>query len=365
VVRAKVDTHGLIDKSTPPLFLFTSQRDAASKKANDRGGYVHSPRHSEAIAAKAKETGVPHELVIGDDAAGKDGNIEAIAFFKKQFDQIKSTATAPEAKGKKAAKASGQFTPSVTPLYKTIDDAKLKLHVFNPADHKTSDRRPAVVFFFGGGFRSGAPTQFYPHSAYLASRGLVAISAEYRIKNTYSTNPEQSVSDAKSAIRWVRAHAAELGVDPTRIAAGGGSAGGFLAAATATLSGYDKAGEDTSVSPRPDALVIYNGLFDLGAGEYGSKEEISPLKNIRAPFPPTAFFVGSQDKLLPVSDVGRIKDAVIAAGGRFDLHVYDGQSHGFFNYGKNEGEYYKITLQETDRFLTSLGWLAGEPSPPN
>lgn len=286
----------------------------------------------------------------------------ASAIVATAFAQSPETA---DAKGKKATKPSEQFPPSATPLYKTIDDAKLRLHVFNPADHKAGDRRPAVVFFFGGGFRSGAPTQFYPHSAYLASRGLVAISAEYRIKNTYGTNPEQSVSDAKSAIRWVRAHAGELGVDPTRIAAGGGSAGGFLAAATATLSGYDEPGEDTSVSPRPDALVIYNGLFDLSRGEYGSKEEISPLKNIRAPFPPTTFFVGSQDKLIPVSDAGKIKDAVIAAGGRFDLHLYEGQGHGFFNYTRDGGEYYKITLRETDRFLSSIGWLSGEPSPPN
>lgn len=362
--RTKVDIHGLLDKSTPPLFLFTSQRDAG-KKANDRGGYVHSPRHSEAIAARAKELGIQHELVVGEDAAGKEGSLEAIAFFKKQFANAKTSASS-DSKNKKA-KASTLFTPSATPLYKTVGDVNLKLHVFNPADHKPGDRKPAVVFFFGGGFRSGAPSQFYPHSAYFASRGLVAIAAEYRIKNTHGTGPEQSVADAKSAIRWVRSHASELGIDPSRIAAGGGSAGGFLAAATATLSGYNEPAEDNSpVSPRPDALLIYNGLFDLTReGGEAIPEDFSPLRNIKAPFPPTTFFAGTEDKLIPAADAEKIKTAVTNAGGRFDLHLYQGQTHGFFNYARNDGEYYRITLLETDRFLSSLGWLSGEPLPPN
>lgn len=61
--------------------------------------------------------------------------------------------------------------------YKKTDQGDLKLHIFYPADHKVSDRRPAIVFFFGGGWNGGSPTQFYPHCEYLASRGMVAIPA--------------------------------------------------------------------------------------------------------------------------------------------------------------------------------------------
>lgn len=363
--RAKVDIHGLLDKTTPPLFLFTSQRNPG-KAANDRGGYVHSPRHSEAIAAKAGELGIPHELVVHEKAAGKDGIIESIAFFKKQFEAIKET---PREK-KEGVKDAALFKPDSTPVYKTIGDVSLKLHVFNPPARQPSEKSPAVVFFFGGGFRTGAPTQFYPHSTYLASRGIVAISAEYRIKKVHGTDPEKSVSDAKSALRWIRSHANELGVDPDRIAAGGGSAGGFLAAATATLSGYDEAGEDTSISPKPNALLIYNGPFTAGPGKNFGRAEtssddawksFSPLHHISSPFPPTAFFVGTEDKLIPVSESEKIKTEVTRAGGRFDLHLYEGQKHGFFNHSRNGGEYYKITLRETDLFLSSLGWLTGSP----
>ena len=121
--------------------------------------------------------------------------------------------------------------PTRSLVYKTINGARLQLHVFEPEGHKPSDRRPAIVFFFGGGWTGGGlpairpPTQFYPQCKYLASRGMVAISAEYRVKGTHGVSPFECVTDGKSAVRWVRAHAAELGIDPNRLASGGGSAG--------------------------------------------------------------------------------------------------------------------------------------------
>ncbi|MDB4796380.1 alpha/beta hydrolase fold domain-containing protein, partial [Akkermansiaceae bacterium] len=113
-----------------------------------------------------------------------------------------------------------------------MGDVELKLHVFNPEGHKASDSRPAIVFFFGGGWNGGSPKQFYPHSEHLASLGMVAISAEYRVKSRNKTTPMECVKDGNSAIRWVRSHAKELGINPDMIAAGGGSAGGHVAAAT-------------------------------------------------------------------------------------------------------------------------------------
>lgn len=74
-------------------------------------------------------------------------------------------------------------------IYKTIDeDVNLKLYIFNPAGHKVTDKSPAIVFFFGGGWNSGTPTQFAPQAKYMASRGMVAICAEYRTKKPLHSN---------------------------------------------------------------------------------------------------------------------------------------------------------------------------------
>ena len=117
----------------------------------------------------------------------------------------------------------------ITRIYKKVADRELKLTIVNPSDWKASDQRPAMVFFHGGGWTSGGPTQFTQHSEYLATRGMVCIQVEYRlIKKGDSGPPIDCVHDAKSAMRWVRVHAAELGIDPNRIGAGGGSAGGQL-----------------------------------------------------------------------------------------------------------------------------------------
>ena len=92
----------------------------------------------------------------------------------------------------------------------------------------------------------------------------MAISAEYRIKNVHGTSPRECVKDGKSAVRYLRKNAAALGIDPDRIVAGRGSAGGHVAAATATLSNYEESGEDLSVSSRPNAPVLFNPVYDNG-----------------------------------------------------------------------------------------------------
>lgn len=250
--------------------------------------------------------------------------------------------------------------------YKTIGETELKLHIFTPEGYKTSESRPAIIFFFGGGWRGGTPTQFYPHSRYLASRGMVAISAEYRVESRNNTTPRECVMDGNSAVRWVRQHAKELGIDPERIAAGGGSAGGHVAAATATARGFEEKGEDLNISSRPDALVLFNPVFDNGPNGYGHErvkeywKEFSPMHNIDKKTPPTIVFLGTEDKLIPVKTAEEYKRRMEENGRRCDLHLYEGQPHGFFNY--NRREYYNKTVIEMDRFLSSIGYLDGDPT---
>ena len=151
---------------------------------------------------------------------------------------IITSVAAPNANGDDVETTSatlGEFRPDSKVLYKTAGDVELRLHIFRPSGNAPQAKSPAIVFFFGGGFLKGDPSQFYGQSHHLAERGMVAISAEYRVKSIHGTDSTTCVRDAKSAMRWVRSHAEELGIDPDRIAAGGGSAGGFLAAATATI----------------------------------------------------------------------------------------------------------------------------------
>ncbi|MFN7933755.1 MAG: alpha/beta hydrolase [Bryobacteraceae bacterium] len=248
-------------------------------------------------------------------------------------------------------------------VYKRVGERDLKLYVLAP--EKGSGPFPAIVFFHGGGWRGGRPVQFNPHSERLAQRGMVAVQVEYRLlKRDGKVPPEVCVRDAKSAMRWVRAHAAELKIDASRIAAGGGSAGGHLAAFTGMVKGLDDPADDVSVSALPAAMALYNPVFDNGPKGYGYDligeryKEFSPFHNIRKGMPPAIVFVGTQDKLLPVETVKAFCEGARAVGTKCEYRVYEGQPHGFFNH-RDEGDnrYYKETLGETERFFEALGWI--------
>ena len=191
---------------------------------------------------------------------------------------------------------------------------------------------------------------------------MVAMSAEYRVKSRNQTTPKECVEDGKSAIRWVRKHATELGIDPNRIAAGGASAGGHVAAAAGTVDSFDAASEDLSVSSRPDALVLFNPVFDNGPGGFGHSrvkaywQDISPLHNISESAPPTIVFLGTEDEYIGAEVAVRYKELMDQSGVRCDLHLYPEQAHGFFNPDRKNG-YFEKTLKTMDKFFTSLDFL--------
>jgi len=259
-------------------------------------------------------------------------------------------------------------------LYKRVGDVELKLHIFNPPGHKPTDRRPAIVFFFGGGWTHGSAGQFVPQCRYLASRGMVAITADYRVYARDQARVADCVSDAQAAIRWVRTNAKRLGIDPDRIAAGGGSAGGHLAAATAMLK--DFTGEkDATVSFRPNALILFNPALDLTPIVENEKREarwrerlgadvkdLSPALHVKPGTPPTIIFHGKADRLIPYPRMEAFAKTMKAAGNRCELVGFEGQGHGFFNYRPRSTRYFTETLRSADQFLVSLGYLSGMPT---
>jgi acetyl esterase/lipase len=252
-----------------------------------------------------------------------------------------------------------------TVVYKKIGDRELKLFIEKPADWKATDHHPAIVFFFGGSWIGGTPEQFRGQSEYLATRGMVGIRIEYRVIPKGDPGPPTvCCEDAKSAMRYVRAHAAELGVDPERIAASGGSAGGHLAAFTALVPGLDDPADDLKISCKPEALVLFNPVFNNGPGQWGYQRvgnryrEFSPAHNASKDAPPTIVFLGDADKLIPVSVLNDFQAEMKKAGVRCDAHIYPGVGHGFFNHEPH----FSQTLIETDKFLASLGWIKGLPT---
>jgi acetyl esterase/lipase len=261
--------------------------------------------------------------------------------------------------------------------YKTIGTTNLQLYIYTPKEAAPTNGRPAIVFFFGGGWTGGTPQQFEKQCQYFASRGMVAITADYRVASRQRAKPAQCVADAKSAIRWVRKNAARLGIDPNRIVAAGGSAGGHLAACTAVVPGLDEPSEDTTVSAVPNAAVLFNPVLVLGPLDGQSVEgfgarlnaerlgaeprQLSPAHHVRAGAPPTIIFHGRADTTVPFATAEAFAAKMKAAGNRCELVGFDGQGHGFFNQGRGDNRFFLQTLKQADEFLASLGYLSGPP----
>jgi acetyl esterase len=247
--------------------------------------------------------------------------------------------------------------------YKAIGNVKLQLDIYRPAGFESSQKYPTIVFFFGGGWKGGSIKQFRNQALYFSSRGMVTVLADYRVATRHNSTPFDAVADAKSAIRYVRQNAAKFNIDPQRIVASGGSAGGHLAAA-ADLTKLDEPSEDESISSRPNALVLFNPVFNNGPGEYGYERigerypEISPYHNIRTGAAPAIVFLGTKDALIPVSTAKAYKTKMTENGSRCELYLYPEQTHGFFNTGEN----YVKTVRQADVFLESLGYIKGKPT---
>ena len=248
-------------------------------------------------------------------------------------------------------------------VYKSIDSTELKLHIFNPTSSDAGKKKACIVYFFGGGWSVGTPLQFYRECAYFASKGMVAISADYRIKSQHGTSAFESVSDAKSAIRWIRENADEYNIDTTRIVAAGASAGGHLAASTGTISQLDEIGEDLTISSKPNLLLLYYPVVDNGPGGFGSQKlkkrykEISPMHNIDSDTPPTLIILGTEDHLLSVKQAELYQQKMTSAGIPCELKLYENAGHPIFYYRKAVSHYYYKMLADSESFLKNHGFL--------
>ncbi len=250
-------------------------------------------------------------------------------------------------------------------VFKTGEGYELKIFVHLPDDWKQSDRRPGIIFFFGGGFRARPIGQFTPQAEYLAKRGMVVARGDNRVKSLHGTSPYEALEDARSAMRWFRAHADEFGMDPDRIVGAGGSAGALLSAACAITDGPDCESDDLSISPKPNLLVLFNPPLRFVGSErmmerFGGDEEkaklLSPVLYITRDTPAALLMYGTEDRLLAHGKefIERSKEL----GNRAELFLAEGETHAFFN----RSPWLERTLRRADEFLVSMGYLEGEPT---
>ena len=275
-----------------------------------------------------------------------------------------STSMAQEPSKPKALDAVDRRTVGLKPdeirIYKKVGDRELQMHVFRPEGWKASDRRACYLVIHGGGWTGGVPQRMYPFAAHYAGLGLVSVSLQYRLHSAKTgVSVYDCVKDARSAVRHLRSHAAELGIDPQKIIVSGGSAGGHLAAATALFDEVNEAGEEGKVSPA--ALILLFPVIDTSAEGYGQAKigerwrELSPLHRVRPGLPPTLVFHGTGDTVTPFAGAKAFHEAMRQAGNTCELDVNEGGVHGYL---MRDRTLFDATLRKSDTFLRAQGLLA-------
>ena len=263
----------------------------------------------------------------------------------------------------KPAVASGKTPPGKSYIYKQSAGKPREMEIYFPPNHNPAKLKvPGLILFHGGSWTGGTLDQFRSTCAYFASRGLVCATVEYRMMGKEDAKPPKGesikrvcVTDAKSALRWFKQHAGELGIDPNRIIAGGGSAGGHISAIATMNPGLDDPADPKEITTSVVAYLWFNPAF----GQAGDKNdpEIDVLQQLKAELPPAIVFFGDQDQWKVGWDEAQAKWESLGTK-TIDLRIAPGQKHSFFN----GGAWRPVTLIAADEFLVKHGLLTGKPT---
>jgi len=241
------------------------------------------------------------------------------------------------------------------PVYRLSDipflDAarKEKLDLYFPSGPKRSDR-PAVVFIHGGGFTGGDKAEYRSASvsADLCRAGYVVVSCNYVLgpKDKPGVWP-QNIADCRNAVRWVRAHAKELGVNPDKIAVAGGSAGGYLALMVGLSDDKTGPGGDPAakVSAKVSAVIDMYGVVNFskhGKGDVpgvpsAAQQAYLPELQCDAQDPAVLILHGTADTTVDIAQSDAMAKALRAAQTPYEYIVVDGAPHTFDLHPKGKG----------------------------
>ena len=316
--------------------------------------YSYIPELNKQIERLVKEIHSDH-LICVDQAAGFDWKTETVK------DKVHPNAKGAEKMAsvwfsslqKVLKPAPNAFHPEIIKYKDLPGNDSLSIHLFRPAGNAGDGKNPAIVYFFGGGWTNGTPLQFYRECAYFASKGYVAISADYRIRSLYHSSIFDSFEDAKDVIRFIRGHADELRIDADRIAVAGASAGGHLAASLGTIGTTDSLKADYL----PNLMLLYYPVVDVRPERFpallspDSAKAISPLYHVSRNTPPALFLLGTEDPIVPVGTAKAFQEKMLRKGVPCELDLFEGAGHPIFQYRK------PLTKEYGEILDLSEGWL--------
>jgi acetyl esterase len=252
--------------------------------------------------------------------------------------------------------------------YKRIKDVRLNLHLFRPnSDHQ---KCACIVWFFCGAWKGFDAQKLYAHAEYFSTRGIANVAVEVRVNPRHGTSPVECFIDARSAMRWMRKNASQLGIDSSRIVTAGSSAAGHISVCLSLIEKFDDPNDDVSISSRPNAVVMFcPALGVLTTPEFTAKfpslelaRELSPLEFIRSGLPPMLVIHTRDDEACLVEHSIAFEQRMKATGNHCDLVLWDKGGHGFFNYYDGKNPLFIESMRATDQFLASLGWIEGTPT---
>ncbi len=252
----------------------------------------------------------------------------------------------------------------------TTDLDKPTLTAYLPAQNPT---RTGIVICPGGGYQMLATDLEGTQVAHwLNARGVAAFVLKYRLGPRY--HYPAPLLDAQRAIRYVRAHAADDGLDPDHIGIWGFSAGGHLASTAGTHfdAGNPEAQDAIErVGSRPDFMVLaypvismqpgitHNGSLHMLLGEQPNpmlENELSNETQVTSQTPPTFLFSTTNDSAVPVMNSVLFYEALLRAGVPAEIHIFEQGHHGSgLGVGNPQLSMWPVLLQN---WLHLNGWMA-------
>lgn len=245
----------------------------------------------------------------------------------------------------------------------------LKAYVFTSPVKIQTENNPAIVIFHGGGWAVGEPSWTFVDGEYFAKKGMIAVSAQYRLSDQKYITPVDAMEDTRNVIIWMRKNSKQLKIDPDRIVAYGLSAGAHLAACTAVFPSYDT---DPGISSIPNALILYSPALSIASDGWfkqllldkGNPLNFSPAEHIKENMPPAIILVGKDDTVTPVQESILFNQNMIKYGNKSYLNIYDGVGHLLAHDDHPADDHYipdkeikARAFNEIDLFLESLGYI--------